>query len=49
MGVFGKVVANPAGHVLKAGERVEIYRPLTADPKLNRKKRAKEKASAGKG
>ncbi|MEQ3636583.1 RnfH family protein [Alcanivorax sp.] len=48
MGVFGKVVANPAGHVLKAGERVEIYRPLTADPKLNRKKRAKEKASAGK-
>ena len=30
MGVFGKVVANPAGHILKAGERVEIYRPLTA-------------------
>ena len=49
MGVFGKVVANPAGHILKAGERVEIYRPLTADPKLNRKKRAKEKASADKG
>lgn len=45
MGIFGKVVANPAAHVLKAGERVEIYRPLLADPKLNRKKRAQEKAA----
>ena len=45
MGLFGKVVANPAGQVLKAGERVEIYRPLKADPKLNRKKRAQEKAA----
>ena len=44
MGIFGKVVANPAGQVLKPGERVEIYRPLLADPKLNRKKRAAEKA-----
>lgn len=44
MGLFGKVVANPSGQVLKAGERVEIYRPLKADPKLNRKKRAQEKA-----
>lgn len=45
MGLFGKVVANPAAQVLKAGERVEIYRPLKADPKLNRKKRAKESAA----
>lgn len=45
MGLFGKVVANPAGQVLNAGERVEIYRPLKADPKLNRKKRAQEKAA----
>jgi len=37
-------VANPAGQVLKPGERVEIYRPLQADPKLNRQKRAAEKA-----
>ena len=49
MGIFGKVVANPAGQVLKAGERVEIYRPLLADPKLNRKKRAKEKATGKSG
>lgn len=45
MGIFGKVVTNPAGQVLRAGERIEIYRPLLADAKLNRKKRAKEKAA----
>ena len=45
MGLFGKVVANPSAQVLKAGERVEIYRPLKADPKLNRKKRAQESAA----
>ncbi|MCK0154027.1 RnfH family protein [Alcanivorax sp. S6407] len=45
MGLFGKVVANPGKQVLQAGERVEIYRPLKADPKLNRKKRAQEKAA----
>ncbi len=47
MGIFGKVVANPARQVLQAGEWVEIYRPLLADPKLNRKKRAKEKVEKG--
>ncbi|EKF75381.1 hypothetical protein A11A3_03454 [Alcanivorax hongdengensis A-11-3] len=45
MGIFGKVEANPAARVLKAGERVEIYRPLKADPKLNRKKRAEKARS----
>lgn len=29
-GIFGKVVKP--GHQLKAGDRVEIYRPITADP-----------------
>lgn len=29
-GIFGKVVKP--GHPLKAGDRVEIYRPITADP-----------------
>ncbi len=38
MGVFGHVVAP--SQVLKAGERVEIYRPLIADPKEVRKARA---------
>ena len=44
MGLWGKAVANPAGHVMQAGERIEIYRPLIADPKLNRKKRAQQAA-----
>ena len=29
-GIFGKVVKPE--HPLKAGDRVEIYRPITADP-----------------
>lgn len=37
-GIFGHVVA--AKQVLKAGDRVEIYRPLIADPKEVRKARA---------
>jgi hypothetical protein len=43
LGIFGKAV--PQAHVLRAGERVEIYRPLIADPKAARKARA-EKAKA---
>lgn len=38
LGVFGKVVA--ADQVLQEGDRVEIYRPLKADPKEARKARA---------
>jgi putative ubiquitin-RnfH superfamily antitoxin RatB of RatAB toxin-antitoxin module len=37
-GIFGKVVSP--GQVLQEGERVEIYRPLIADPKEVRKARA---------
>jgi putative ubiquitin-RnfH superfamily antitoxin RatB of RatAB toxin-antitoxin module len=37
MGIFGKAVKS-RDYVLKAGDRVEIYRPLTADPKEVRKK-----------
>ncbi len=37
-GIFGKVVAP--GQALKEGDRVEIYRPLIADPKEVRKARA---------
>lgn len=40
MGVFGKVERDPVTKVLREGDRVEIYRPLTADPKEVRKKRA---------
>ncbi|MBS98725.1 MAG: RnfH family protein [Oceanospirillaceae bacterium] len=40
MGIFGKSIRKPAEEVLKAGDRVEIYRPLIADPKEARAKRA---------
>lgn len=33
VGTFGKQVADPQNQVLQAGERIEIYRPLLADPK----------------
>lgn len=44
MGVFGKAVPKPGERVLQAGERVEIYRALIADPKEVRKQRAAAKA-----
>lgn len=40
IGIFGKL-AKP-DQVLESGDRVEIYRPLIADPKEARKKRAAE-------
>lgn len=40
VGVFGKLAKR--GDVLHDGDRVEIYRPLIADPKEMRKKRAAE-------
>ena len=42
MGIFGKSEKDPARYILKDGDRVEIYRPLIADPKEVRKKRAAE-------
>lgn len=44
MGVFGKAERKPKDRVLEDGERVELYRPLIADPKEVRKKRAAAKA-----
>ncbi len=40
LGVFGKGVSKPDEQMLKNGDRVEIYRPLIADPKEVRKQRA---------
>ncbi|RMG33340.1 MAG: RnfH family protein [Gammaproteobacteria bacterium] len=40
VGIFGKLGKLDA--VLQPGDRVEIYRPLIADPKEARKKRAAE-------
>jgi len=39
MGIFGKTVKADQ-YVLNEGDRVEIYRPLIADPKEVRKARA---------
>lgn len=46
LGVFGKSIARPESHVLNHGDRVEIYRPLLADPKEVRKQRAARAAQA---
>lgn len=43
LGIFGKAVA--ANTVVHAHDRVEIYRPLQADPKLARRNRAKQTAA----
>ena len=40
LGIFGKAVAKPESVELSDGDRVEIYRPLIADPKEVRKQRA---------
>lgn len=47
MGIFSQVLgtkglAEPACYELKARDRVEIYRPLIADPKEVRRRRAEE-------
>jgi hypothetical protein len=47
VGVFGKVGRLDAE--LAAGDRVEIYRPLIADPKESRKQRASEGKAMKKG
>ena len=42
LGIFSKVEKKPETVILSAGDRVEIYRPLIADPKEARKKRAEK-------
>ncbi len=49
LGIFGKLLARPEERVLEAGERVEIYRPLIADPKEVRKQRAARARSEREG
>ncbi|MDZ7753722.1 MAG: RnfH family protein [Gammaproteobacteria bacterium] len=47
LGIFGK--ASKPDQVLRARDRVEIYRPLIADPKEVRRLRAKEGKRMKKG
>ena len=43
LGIFGRI--SKADTELREKDRVEIYRPLIADPKESRKKRAEKKES----
>ncbi len=47
VGIFGKVVT--LNQSLRNGDRIEIYRPLIADPKEVRKQRAAEGKKLKKG
>jgi hypothetical protein len=45
LGVFAKPVKGD--HVLREGDRVEIYRPLQADPKKARTRKRKDEGESG--
>lgn len=52
LGIFGQVLgtkglAEPKAYVLKAQDRVEIYRDLIADPKEVRRRRAEKAKQKG--
>lgn len=47
LGVFGKPVKGD--YVLREGDRVEIYRPLKADPKKSRTRKRQEGEGSGDG
>ena len=47
LGVWGKPVSAP--HLLKGGDRLELYRPLTVDPKVARRERFVRQGSKGAG
>lgn len=53
MGLFGQALGTKGTkkapeYVLQSGDRIEIYRPLTADPKEVRRKRAEKTKAAEK-
>lgn len=45
VGVFGKL--RPLDTLVQQGDRIEIYRPLIADPKAARQRRVAHKRAAG--
>jgi putative ubiquitin-RnfH superfamily antitoxin RatB of RatAB toxin-antitoxin module len=46
VGIFGKVITDPDTRTVQAGDRIEIYRALLADPKEVRRLRAAKAAEA---
>ena len=49
VGIFGKLVSDPAARQVQAGERLEVYRPLLVDPLEARKRRAAKARAAREG
>lgn len=47
LGIHGRIRA--AGELVRSGDRVEIYRPLTVDPKDSRRQRARDTRKASRG
>ncbi len=45
LGIFGKALRDHDAHRLREGERVEVYRPLSIDPKQARLARARRQAT----
>jgi len=46
VGIFGKVIIDADSRPVQPGDRIEIYRPLLADPKEVRRLRAAKAAEA---
>ncbi|MGP0013996.1 MULTISPECIES: RnfH family protein [Pseudomonas] len=46
LGIFGKAIADADSRMVTEGDRIEIYRPLLADPKEVRRLRAEKAAKA---
>lgn len=46
VGIFGKVITDADTRPVQPGDRIEIYRPLLADPKEVRRLRAAKAAEA---
>lgn len=46
VGIFGKMVKHD--QVLREGDRIEIYRPLKADPKDRRREKVAKERQGGK-
>jgi putative ubiquitin-RnfH superfamily antitoxin RatB of RatAB toxin-antitoxin module len=44
LGVFGKIKSPES--LVRAGDRIELYRPLQADPMESRRRRAQHKAKS---
>ncbi|CAG2127235.1 hypothetical protein LMG31506_00396 [Cupriavidus yeoncheonensis] len=45
VGIYGKLKTPDT--LVRAGDRVEVYRPLTADPKLARRRRVQKTRASG--